>query len=889
MKAVFLVDFGGKTLSMRRNRFWKKKRWGVWRIIAWLFASCLVLGVSGIAAIAGLFAYVAKDLPGPEAFATRRVIESTKIYDRTGTVLLYDIHGEEKRTVIGPEGIPDVVKKATIAVEDDNFYNHIGVEPKAILRAAYANFRKRRIAQGGSTITQQLVLNTLISRYSNRGQRTVFRKIQDMILAIELEQKYAKDEILTFYLNQIPYGSNAYGVEAAARTFFGKSAKELTLAQAATIASLPKAPTYYSPYGSHGEELMARKDFVLQRMRDLNFISGAEYEAARSEILEFNSIRQEIKAPHFVFYIRELLEALYGERYLEEGGLRIITSLDWDAQQKAEELVREYALKNEKQYNAANAALAAIDPKAGDVLAMVGSRDYFDEAVDGNVNVAARLRQPGSAFKPFAYAAAFERGFTPETVLFDLETNFGVEGAEPYIPKNYDGLFRGPVTMREGLAQSLNVPSVKTLYLAGVEKTIQTAEAMGITTLKDRSRFGLSLVLGGGEVKLVELAGAYAVFAADGMHRILRPILAVEDVHGAVLRQYPVEERRAIPEETARLVTNILADNAARAPVFGEHSPLTLGEDTPVAAKTGTTQEARDAWVVGYTSGIAVGVWVGNNDNTPMSQKGAGISAAGPLWNAFMREALKLYAAQPFTEPKPIETDKLVLNRKIGQELVVPIDRMSGKRATAHTPAHLVDNRSYLQVHTILHYVDKQDPQGPLPGDPAQDSQYWNWEHPVSQWVIIENTKGAHYNESPPEEYDNLHTAANQPLVLLRSPYNGERLYSRSLVLSAEAFTPGPFETVTSTFPQNVGDVPYGPRRITRIEFYFENLFVASDFTPPYAYTYVLPYRVIGEHHTITARAYDDIENVGEAVHAISIDPVSGVIIEPPQIPGDLI
>ncbi|MDP3963743.1 MAG: transglycosylase domain-containing protein [bacterium] len=830
-------------------------------ILKWLGITLIVLIFGGAAAVAGIFAYVAKDLPGPEAFAARRIIESTKIYDRTGTVLLYDIHGEEKRTVIGSEGIPDVIKKATIAVEDDNFYNHIGVEPRAILRAAYANVRNRSISQGASTITQQLVGNTLTNRrdQSLPWLSRLFRKIKDTILAIELEQKYSKEEILAFYLNQIPYGSNAYGVEAAAQTFFAKSAKDLTLAQAATIASLPKAPTYYSPYGSHLEDLTARKNFVLKRMRDLDLVADGEYEAAKNEAIEFNPIRQEIKAPHFVFHVREILEDLYGERYLEEGGLRIITSLDWDLQQKAEALVHEYALKNEKQYKAANAALTAVDPSSGDIVAMVGSRDYFDEAVDGNVNVALRPRQPGSSFKPFAYVTAFEKGFTPDTVLFDLETNFGVEGAEPYMPKNYDGEFRGPVTMRQALARSLNVPAVKTLYLAGVEKTIQTAEAMGITTLGDRSRFGLSLVLGGGEVKLAELTGAYATFAADGIHRTLRPILAIEDVNGVKIREYPIEERRAIPEEAARLITDVLSDNAARTPTFGERSSLFLGENIPVAAKTGTTQESRDAWVEGYSSGIAAGVWVGNNNNSSMTQKGGGISAAGPLWNAFMKEALKLYAAQPFSKPEAAKTGKLMLDGQAGEELLVPIDTLSGKRATDYTPKHLIEMRPYRQVHNILHFVNKDDPRGPIPADPAQDSQYWNWEHPVSQWVIIENTKGAHYNESPPQDYDDLHTAGTQPQVLLRTPYDGEWLYSRTLLLSADATS---------------------PRRITRVEFYFDNLFIGSDFTSPYAYTYGLPQRVIGQTHAITAKAYDDIENVGQAVHAITIDPASGVVIE---------
>jgi 1A family penicillin-binding protein len=837
----------------------KKKPPIIWRWVKLAFKTVLLLCLVGVVVTAVLFAYVAKDLPGPEAFAARKVAESTKIYDRTGTVLLYDIHGEEKRTVVASSDIPDAIKKATVAVEDDNFYNHIGVEPKAILRAALANIRNRSITQGGSTITQQLVGNTL----TNRKDRTIFRKIKDTILAIELERKYSKDEILTFYLNEIPYGSNAYGVEAASQTYFGKHSKDLDLAQAATLAALPKAPTYYSPYGTHKDALATRKNFILSRMKELGSISADEYESAKNENVDFLPSRQEIKAPHFVFYVREQLADIYGEQYLEEGGLKIITSIDWDLQQKAEEMVKSYALKNEKAYKANNAALVAINPKNGDVIAMVGSRDYFDTAIDGNFNVAtSRNRQPGSSFKPFAYVTAFAKGFTPDTMLFDLETNFGVEGAAPYTPQNYDGNFRGPVSMRQSLAQSLNVPSVKTLYLAGVENTIQTAESVGITTLTDRKRYGLSLVLGGGEIMLLEETGAYATFANDGLFSKVRPILSIQDMQGDTIKNYDTDQKQAIDAEASRQITDILSDNNARAPMFGAQSALYLGPDIPVAAKTGTTQENRDAWVMGYTTGITTGVWVGNNDNSPMTQKGAGISAAGPLWNEFMKFAAKTYAAEAFVKPQPVATDKPVLDGKIGGETVVQIDKASGKLATQFTPENFIENRVYPQVHTILAFVDKNDPRGPIPANPASDPQYWSWEHPVEQWVASENSNGGHYNEPPPAEYDDVHTAANIPHIQLTSPSENERLTSRNLTLTAEA---------------------QSSRRIDRVEFYFDSYFVGSDFNPPYVYPYTLPATITGATHVFTAKAYDDLGDMAKNVRTVTIDESSGVQIENPE------
>jgi len=686
-------------------------------LFLWLF-------VIGVIIFLSLFLYLQRTLPDPETIANRRVGESTKIYDRTGEVLLYDIHGEEKRTIIPWEKIPESVKNATLAAEDSNFYNHKGLDIRGILRALFRNIKNLEITEGGSTITQQLVKKALLG-----DERTITRKIKDLTYSIEIERRFDKNQILWMYLNQIPYGSNIYGIEEASKSFFGKTADKITNAEAAVVAALIRAPSYYSPYGNNVPELLARKDFILKRMRDLNFITEEEYTSAKEQEIDFKKSSESIIAPHFVIMVREYLISKYGEDSIQNGGLKVITTLDANLQLLAEDVVKKYSKINKEKYKASNAAMVSINPKNGDLLVMVGSADYFDIENEGNFNVATAKRQPGSSFKPFAYATALQKGYTDFTILFDLKTEFNYNcspdslqekdefGLDCYHPQNYDNSFRGPVTLRQSLAQSLNLPSVKTLYLAGIDETIDLAEKMGITTLTDRERFGLSLVLGGAEVKLIDITSAYGVFAADGIKNQWSFIQKIESSNGLILEDRKNEPERVLDTQTARMINNILSDNSARAPVFGYSSSLYIaGRD--VSAKTGTTQENRDAWVIGYSPTLVTGVWTGNNRQESMTQQGAGISAAGPMWNEFMSKALDLFPNEKFISPAPVFANKIMLD---GNYILKKDD-------FSQSDENLLINPEY---HSILHFVNRNDPKGPFPEDPFKDLQYNNWEWSV--------------------------------------------------------------------------------------------------------------------------------------------------------------
>lgn len=645
------------------------------KILKWLGRqmSWLVIILSLGLIVGGLAIYFF-DAPNSLELSDHPLKETSIIYDRTGKTVLYRIHGEENRTVIPHESIPDLIRNATIAAEDAHFYSHPGVDVLAILRAAFINITNQEIEQGASTITQQLARALFLTR-----EKTWIRKVREVILAMKIESRLTKEEILDLYLNAVPFGSNAYGVEAASETFFGKHADALTLDEAVLLAALPNAPSLLSPYKGNRDELIRKKDAILEKMHSLGSITQEEMQAGKAEktLAKIIPLERSILAPHFVFYIRENLESIYGKEQLEEDGLKIITTLDLDLQKQAESIVRDGVKKNLSR-GASNAALVALDPKSGDVLVMVGSRDYFDTTIDGQVNVAIESRQPGSTFKPFAYATAFTQGFQPETRIYDVPINFGPDGTgKDYIPNDYDGKFRGPMSMREALAQSLNIPAVTTLYIAGIQKTIDLATRMGITTLTDPSRYGLALVLGGAEVRLLDLTAAFGVFGQEGVRNPADGIKEILDRDGKNIYTKTGKSEKVLDTEVARKINSILSDNSARTPIFGPNSPLAFKEKQ-VAAKTGTTQNFRDAWTVGFTPAIAVGVWTGNNDNTPMETGADGIYMAAPMWRSFMDRALERFPETGFTTYAP-STNTPNVSKLPGETKVVYIDKKSGK------------------------------------------------------------------------------------------------------------------------------------------------------------------------------------------------------------------
>lgn len=587
-----------------------------------------------------LFAWYSRDLPQPDKIVRREGF-ATKIFDRNGE-LLYDVFADQRRTPVTLEQIPQVLREATVAIEDKNFYKHEGFDPLGVVRAVFNSlFRFRRLA-GGSTLTQQLVKNVLLT-----PERAISRKIKEFVLAVEIEKKYTKDQILQMYLNESPYGGTAWGVEAAAETYFGKKVSDLNLVEAAILAGLPQSPTLYSPFGQNPEAYRGRAEAVLRRMREDGYISREEEKQALADLAQVNFSGQggDFKAPHFVMYVRQLLIERYGEKLVEQGGLRVTTSLDWKLQEEAQKIVTEEIAKVEN-LQIGNGAGMVLDTRTGEVLAMIGSKDYFSENYDGKVNVNLSLRQPGSAIKPVTYVTAFKQGMTAARMLVDVATEFpGGANLPEYKPKNYDGKDHGPVQLRQALGNSLNIPSVKLLQLVGVKNMLQTAFDLGFSTLEPTTenvnRFGLSVTLGGGEIRLIDMISAYSSFANGGLKIEPVAILKVEDQSGKVLEEFhPVEGKRILSEAEAFLISDILSDNNARLITFGANSLLKI-PNVQVAVKTGTTDDQRDNWAVGWTPDRIVAAWVGNNDNSKMKQVASGVSGATPIWRRIMLEALK--------------------------------------------------------------------------------------------------------------------------------------------------------------------------------------------------------------------------------------------------------
>lgn len=769
--------------------------------------AAVYLAVSACLILAGAFAIWVATLPMPDlsSFENRKVTESTKIYDRTGTVLLYDTGSDIKRTSVSLSDISQFVPEATIAIEDANFYHNIGIEPVSIIRAALADVFAGGFSQGASTITQQVVKNSLLTQ-----DKTVTRKIKELVLAVKLTRAMSKDDILQTYLNDTAYGGTVYGVEEASQEFFGHPAKDDDLAEAAYLAAIPQAPTYYSPYGTHIDALRARQKLVLSRMRDLSMITDAQYKSALSEKVVFSSKGDTgIKAPHFVMFVKDYLVSKYGEDEVDNGGLKVITTLDYDMQKKAEDTISRFAPSLAENFDASNTAMVAIDPKTGDILTMVGSENYFDAANDGNYNVALARRQPGSTFKPFVYVTDFEKGYTPETILWDIPTEFSTlcnpDGtpkdptADPkkvcYAPQEYDNNFEGPMTIRYALAESRNLPAVEALYLAGIPNALKTAEDMGVT-VSDPSSCGLTLVLGGCDVTLLDMTSAYGVFADDGVRNPYRAVLEVDDSSGNVLEKAENTPETILPANAARQITSILSDPSV---MMYSLKPIAADVGRPVAIKTGTTNDYRDVWTIGYTPDLVVGAWAGNNDNHPMERKISSLIIS-PLWGAFMAQVAKNFPPDNFgASPPPLLTGKPVLRGIWQGGVSYWKDTVSGKVATQYTPPETRQEVVFHDVHSILQWVNKDNPQGPPPADPSQDPQYPYWEYAVRKWFNTYQTEHPDFKESPdavvPSATDDVHVPANFPHVSILSPNAGSSAPANA-VLSVKLDESGKFPPV---------------------------------------------------------------------------------------------
>lgn len=625
----------------------------------------IVLGLGGFLFIFLILytIFLFKDVPNPTRLTKSPAPVSTQILDRNGK-LLYEVYGEQNRTPVKITDLPDHVKQATISIEDKNFYKHFGLDFTGILRATIRTLTGKRL-EGGSTITQQLVKTALLAD----PKRTLTRKIREAVLSLITEVVYSKDQILELYLNHAPYGGTAYGIETAAQVFFGKSARDLSLSEAALLAGLPQSPTKYSPFGANPDLAVNRQQQVLRRMVEDGYISQDHSDEAKREKLNFATKKVAINAPHFSLWVRGLLVDKYGEDLVNLGGLRVTTSLDLTLQEYAQASLSA-EIKKLKSYRISNGAALATKPATGEILAMVGSADYFNLENDGNVNVTMRPRQPGSSIKPLNYAVGLINGWTASTMFLDLPTCFTVTAQPLYCPKNYDNTFRGGIQMRFALGNSLNIPAVKMLALNGLDSFIATASAMGISTFTDPNRYGLSLTLGGGEVTMIDMATAFGTFANAGVTVPLNPILKVETYTGKVLEEIHPEEvadfvqslhenwatfaskahpfvseitsqkvRVTLPEEVAFIISHILLDNNAREMTFGTGSQLVIPGKT-VSVKTGTTNDLRDNWTIGYTPDYLVATWVGNNDNSAMSYVTSGVTGASPIWNKIMRRLL---------------------------------------------------------------------------------------------------------------------------------------------------------------------------------------------------------------------------------------------------------
>jgi len=852
-RSAIPVTFNKKPLSKQRKATWQTY---IWYVVLAVLGSILIFS----ATIFVYILWILKDLPSPEELANYSLVSTTKIYARDGS-LLYEAGNEgQRRTVVPYDQISRHMINATLAAEDDEFFTHPGFDWKGILRAVYSDtvgklFGEKGI-QGGSTITQQFVKNAFLT-----PERTLRRKISELILSVELEQNFSKEKILELYLNKIFYGSQSYGVQAAAKTYFNKDAKNLTIAESAALASIPQSPTRFSPYNNK-DTLLSRQKYILDRMYKLNMLNDGEYNKASKDELAFAPYKATIRAPHFVFYVMQELEKNFGT---DLQGLNIHTTLDPTLQEEAEKIVKEGALKNEKSHGAANAGLVSLDPKTGEILVMVGSRDYFDDSVDGKVNIITSKRQPGSSFKPLTYATLFTKGFGTGTVFYDVETDFG----NKYIPADYDGKHRGPVTVRYALANSLNIPAVAAQYLARLDDTLTLINKLGIEYLDKTAadRNGLALALGVEEIAPIDMAEAYSVFANNGKKVPVAAISKITNDQQKVLweRTTPVAEEVLDPQ-AAYLINNILSDNNARP----AHWVNLFVPDHTVAVKTGTSinivnnvKKPKDLWTIGYTTNIVTAVWVGNNKGEISALTADGVTNAASIWKPFMVKALAGKANEEFPRPDKIKEvavstlsgflpSRATPPDKIRTELFpdygVPttydqgfasarVDQISGKLATEYCSEN-VALYVYQNFHSILYYLRPDDPALP------------RWEEAVQKWAYGVRNSPVPTPTSNPVEGGPPTTPivyVDSPDKIPTEPCNVIQAHEMGITL----LKPGEGDKVRiglnkATFSIN------DPYEISKITAYFDGQISAMQESPPFDSMFInVPESPLGSIHTV--------------------------------------
>jgi len=835
----------------------KKKKTKLKNIISIIVIAILSIIIIGIFAFAILLTKYSKDLPDPNKLIERSIPQSTKIYDKTGEVLLYEVHGNEKRTIVELDNISKNLINATLSAEDKNFYKHKGLDFKGILRGLFKTYILGKPSQSGSTLTQQLVKNAILT-----NEKTIERKIKEWILTYKIEQRFSKDEILKMYLNEIPYGSVVYGIEAASETFFGKKAKDLTIEESALLAALPQAPTTLSPYKENNENLAWRYKYVLGQMKANGYITEEEYNKAINYniISEIKPRNETMLAPHFVMYIKQQLEEKYGEQVVEEGGLTVITTLDYDKQKKAEEIISSNASSLEKKYNANNAALLSINAKTGEIEAMVGSKDYYNKDF-GAFNVTINKRQLGSSFKPVVYVAAFQKGFTPDTVLFDAITNFN-----GYEPKNYTLKEYGPVSMRKALAGSLNIPAVKTLYLTGIDNVIKLAQSLGYSTisLKDKDQYGLTLALGTIEAPMIDHVQAFSVFANAGVKRNLKSILLVKDENNKILEDNTAIEQgtRVLDKNIANEINSILSDNDSRAFIFGAKNNLTL-KNRQVAAKTGTTNDYKDTWTIGYTPNIVTAVWVGNNDNKEMNKASASMLSA-PLWQEYMEYSTKNDKQETFEQPKYENKKNMMLNGSWINTKIVKIDSLSGKLASDFTPQELIKERQYIDLHSILHYIDKNDLSKEVIESP-NDPEYPTWEEGVKTWFNNLINKQNKTQEDTDFINNLLKQTGNEGLdikdcTIDKIPTEIDTTHTQDAITSVKIISPE--NNIQNTSNQITVKIAYTTtNQIVKVNYLVDGILLLSKTTEPFDENTISLLNIDSGEHVLEVRVFDQFLN----------------------------